>query len=308
MDRRTLSLRRSATSPARRSHRQLAGLPARLASFAIVAAVSASCTPAATGAPGAAPTAPAAATVSSPSAGPVDPVPSATTSAGAIPTPSADPPASADPSPEASPSPSVAPSEATGPFRMDIWRPDALVTQPNLLWCVPGAAAIMVDLVSGHRAVDASALGDMYAYGQSLAVYPNEGPGVDPAGWVGILARWGAGDYAWRTYARLPDALHHAALRMRQTGRPVGLIVGIHGQHAWVLTGFSATADPLGGPFTVTGVAVAGSLWPVQRYYLGYFDMPPDTWITPAKLVPAVRPFHADVPTQWDGRYVTIEP
>ena len=311
MDHRTIASRRSATSAARRSRRPHAWLLTCLVGLAIIVVVSASCTAASSGRPIAAQSAPlAAATTSSGPMASTDPVATTTASAGAGPSRSTQPSASADPSPDPSPdaSPSPAPSVDPRPFRMDIWRADALVTQPNLLWCVPGAAAIMVDLVSGHRAVDASALGDMYAYGQSLAVYPNEGPGVDPAGWVGILARWGAGRYAWRTYATLPDALHHAALRMRQTGRPAGLIVGIHGQHAWVLTGFSATADPLSGPFTVTGVAVAGSLWPAQRYYLGYFDMPPDTWITPVKLAPAVRPFHADVPTQWDGRFVTIEP
>lgn len=315
MDHHTLASSHPSTSPARRGRRSHAGLPTRLAALALVAAVAASCAAASTHGPLAASTAPetgaassVAAATPSPATASTDPAPAAATPAGAASSPSTQSSASADPAPEASPSPSPAPSADPRPFRMDIWREDALVTQPNLLWCVPGAAAIMVDLVRGHRAVDAAALADMYTYGQSLAVYPNEGPGVDPAGWVGILGRWGAGPYAWRTYSTLPDALHHAAVRMRQTGRPVGLIVGIHGQHAWVLTGFAATADPLSGPFSITGVAVAGSLWPVQRYYLGYFDMPPDTWLTPARLAPAVRPFHADVPTQWDGRYVTIEP
>lgn len=227
-------------------------------------------------------------------------------------------PAGTSASPDPSTSPSAGPSASAssdpskavggGAYRIDVWHSYALVTQADLLHCVPAAAAIMVDLVRGRRAADASVLPEMYAVGQSLAVYPNEGPGVDPAGWVGILDRWGAPGYAWHSYATLPEALHHAAIRLRETGRPVGLIVGIHRQHAWVLTGFATTADPRSRAFSVSGIAITGPLWPAQRYYLGYFDMPPDTWMTPAGMAPAVRPFHADVPTQWDGRYVTIEP
>jgi hypothetical protein len=36
--------------------------------------------------------------------------------------------------------------------------------------------------------------------------------------------------------------------------------------------------------------------------------MPPDSWLTPEKLAGAARTFRADVPTPWDGRFVTIEP
>ena len=234
--------------------------------------------------------------------GTASPAASASTDVAPSPLPSA----AASPSSSADPSPS--PSAEPRPYRIDVWHSYALVTQSNLLYCVPGAAAIMVDLVRGRRAVDASVLPDMYAYGQTLAAYQNEGPGVDPVGWVGILDRWGAPGYTWRSYATLDEALHHAAMRLRATGRPIGLNVGIHRMHAWVITGFTTTADPASGAFSVTGVAITGPLWPFQRYYLGYFDMPPDTWLTPAKLAPAVRPFHADVPTRWDGRYVTIEP
>ncbi|HYM83557.1 MAG TPA: hypothetical protein VEY67_05360 [Candidatus Dormibacteraeota bacterium] len=191
---------------------------------------------------------------------------------------------------------------------MDIYRPSAFVTQPNLLYCVPGASEIIINHVAGRPVVGPELMSGMYAYGQSLAVYPNEGPGVDPVGWIGILDRWGAPGYAWHAYPTLAEALHHAAARIRATGKPAGLTVGMHREHAWVITGFAATRDPALGPFTVTAVAVTGPLWPMQRYYLGYFDMPPDTWITPARLAPAVRPFKADVPTQWDGLYVTVEP
>jgi hypothetical protein len=235
------------------------------------------------------------------------PSPSPSPTVAAAPSPSASPAVSA--SLTVSPSPAASPSSSPGPFRMDVYRAVAFVTQPNLLYCVPGAAAIMVNLVRDERVAEPADMAAMYRYGQSLAAYPDEGAGVDPVGWVGILERWGAPGYGWRSYATLDAAIHHAAARIRSTGRPVGIPVGIHKGHAWVITGFAATADPAsGGPFTVTAVAVTGALWPMQRYYLGYFDMPPDSWLTPADLAGAALTFRANVPTRWDGRFVTIEP
>jgi hypothetical protein len=191
---------------------------------------------------------------------------------------------------------------------MDLYRASAFATQANLLYCAVGASEIMVNLVTGGKDHSKATQDAMYAYGLKHLRDPANAPGLDPDAWVAVLGRWGAPGYAWHAYPTLAEAIHHAALRMRLTGRPVGLNVGKHKQHAWVMTGFKATADPAIGPFQVTAVAIAGPLWPMQKYYLGYYDLPPDTWLTPAKLAPAIRPFAADPPTIWDGTFVTIEP
>ncbi len=233
-----------------------------------------------------------------------DPAPSTVVS------PSPSPSPGPSPSPEPSPSPvaTPAPQATSTGFRIDLYRASAFATQANIHYCIPGASQIIVNLVTGGTDHSAATQDAMYAYGQQLAVYPDEGDGVDPVGWAGILNKFGAGGYAWRSYPTLADALHHAALRLRLTGRPVGLQVGKNVEHAWVMTGFAATADPANGPFTVTSVAVSGPLWPTQRYYLGYYDMPPDTWLTVARIAPAIRAYAATIPTMWDGTYVTVEP
>ena len=52
---------------------------------------------------------------------------------------------------------------------------------------------------------------------------------------------------------------------LRKTRLPVGITVS-HGNHAWVLTGFTATADPAKtSHFTVTSVRVVGPLWGRQN-------------------------------------------
>ena len=56
--------------------------------------------------------------------------------------------------------------------------------------------------------------------------------------------------------------LRLAAASIRQTNRPVGLLVW-RGRHAWVMSGFRATADPLrSSDYTVTAAIVMDPLYP----------------------------------------------
>ena len=52
-----------------------------------------------------------------------------------------------------------------------------------------------------------------------------------------------------------------AAKAMRQTGKPVGLLMW-RGRHAWVMSGFRATGDPLAPGTRVTAVYVEDPLYP----------------------------------------------
>jgi hypothetical protein len=96
-------------------------------------------------------------------------------------------------------------------------------------------------------------------------------------------------------------------MNLRRTNLPVGITVA-NGGHAWVLTGFTATADPLSTTsFTVTSVRVVGPLFGLQSRN-GY-DMPPDTKLTPAQLRHYFTPWkYAPKRMIWDGTYVSIQP
>ncbi len=74
-------------------------------------------------------------------------------------------------------------------------------------------------------------------------------------------------------------SLRAAAKRMRATGKPVGMIVwGRDGGHAWVMTGFRATADPKNtSDYTVTSVQAMGPLWPLGTINGKPFDPGPRT-------------------------------
>jgi hypothetical protein len=95
--------------------------------------------------------------------------------------------------------------------------------------------------------------------------------------------------------------------RLRLTNLPVALTVS-HGNHGWILTGFTATADPAStASFKVTSVRVVGPLYGLQSR--NGFDMPPDTKLTPTQLKRYFTPWrYAPRAMVWDGRYVSIQP
>ena len=104
------------------------------------------------------------------------------------------------------------------------------------------------------------------------------------------------------------SALRSAVTNLRRTNLPVAITVS-HGNHAWVLTGFTATADPASTTrFSVTSVRVVGPLWGLQSRSYGY-DMRPDTKLTPAQLKGFFTPWHyAGVRMAWEGQWVSVQP
>jgi hypothetical protein len=96
--------------------------------------------------------------------------------------------------------------------------------------------------------------------------------------------------------------------RLRITNQPVAIAVA-RGTHAWVLTGFSATADPTATKrFKVTSVRVSGPLWGRQSRTFGY-DMRPNTRLTRAQLTRFFTRWHyPGIRMAWEGRWVSIMP
>ena len=131
--------------------------------------------------------------------------------------------------------------------------------------------------------------------------------GVDPQGWAAGLRHFVDARYRLVVSTTFDNALRSAVRRLRQTNLPVALTVS-HGNHGWILTGFTASADPLTtASFTVTSVRVVGTLYGLQSRN-GY-DMPPDTKLTPTQLRRFFTPWrYAPMKMVWDGRYVSIQP
>ena len=191
---------------------------------------------------------------------------------------------------------------------VDLYRSGTFTTQRNWLWCTAADVQIIRNIV--RHQTDHSTTGQRRYFTWMRAHNRYRLPlsaGVDAAGWTAGLRNFVDDRYrlvASRTFAA---ALKSAVTNLRQTNLPVGITVS-NGNHAWVLTGFTATADPLvTTAFTVTSVRVVGPLYGLQSRN-GY-DMRPDTKLTPTQLRHFFTPWrYAPMRMIWDGRYVSIQP
>lgn len=191
---------------------------------------------------------------------------------------------------------------------IDLYRRGVFTTQASWLYCTAADVQIARNIVrveQDHRAASQVAYFDWMRTQNRYSIPVSDG--VDVRGWTLGLRRWVDSRYAEVASTSFSNALRSAVRRLRQTNLPVALLV-MHGDHGWLLTGFSATADPALGPgYVVTAVRVVGPLYGLQSR--GGYDMPPDTSLTPAALARFLTPFHyARTRMVWEGRWMTIQP
>jgi hypothetical protein len=191
---------------------------------------------------------------------------------------------------------------------VDLYRSGAYSVQKSWLWCTAAGVQIARNIVHQESDHTASAQRRYFSWMRQRNRYHLPlSAGVDPQGWTAGLRQFVDDRYRLVVSATFDNALRSAVRRLRQTNLPVALTVS-HGNHGWILTGFTATTDPLTtASFTVTSVRVVGPLYGLQSRN-GY-DMPPDTKLTPSQLRRFFTPWkYAPMTMVWDGRYVSIQP
>jgi len=191
---------------------------------------------------------------------------------------------------------------------IDLYRRGVFTTQRTWLWCTAADIQIARNIV--FRTADHTTAGQRAYFAWMRAHNRYRLPlsaGVDAQGWAAGFAHFVDGRYRLVVSRTFDEALRAAVVRLRLTNLPVGITVD-RGNHAWLLTGFTATRDPAAtSRFTVTSVRVTGPLYGLQSRN-GY-DMPPDTRLTPAQLRRFFTPWwYAPRRMVWDGRYVSIQP
>jgi hypothetical protein len=194
---------------------------------------------------------------------------------------------------------------AGAPFftQMSIFRAGAWSQQATSTWCVGASTQMMLNLVTGasdHGAGSQHEYMD-YAYYHSM-YWAALGAEVD--GWANTLTHYGAGAYSVLAYPTFAAAIKIAAIRMRITGKPVGLVV-LDGHHAWVMTGFSSLgADPaVSTNFVLTSIQVMAA-----AYGLTTYDPAPGSVWAPDHVATKLTPYTDDFPTIWDGQYLIVAP
>jgi hypothetical protein len=215
------------------------------------------------------------------------------------------PPSAAIASPAAKPSPSPAPKPR--PFSMDLYRANDFVGEKTAIWCLAAAVQTSINIMSPGADVSRATQLRLFNLTRSLAPAPDGA--AEPEGWAKALTKLGFGGYTVSVHPSIRSAIAAAAKAVRATGRPAGLMVW-RGAHSWVMSGFTASADPaLTDQFTVTAVRIEDVWYPRYSNIWGR-SRPPDALVPVGKLSEDFKPWRrpqARYPAK-DGRYVIVIP
>jgi hypothetical protein len=172
-------------------------------------------------------------------------------------------PATPAPTPIATPVVTAPPALAEAepePFDMNLYRKGDFVAQYTFEWCVGASLQMALNMSTSKSYTSRAHQQDMWQMAQARSDSPFGG--ANPRGWTAALNDLGIGPYTLVSLPTFEEAVELAAQAIRDTDRPVGLVMW-RGRHAWVMSGFEATADPARfDDFTVTGVRVQDPLYP----------------------------------------------
>jgi hypothetical protein len=150
-------------------------------------------------------------------------------------------------------------------FGVDLSRQGDFVAQTNFVQCVGASMQMRLNMIRPGNDRTAATQLRLQRIARGLSPPRPDGrirKGASVAGWAAGLNQLGAGPYRLDGSTDLQTVLRHAAAAIRETGKPVGLLMW-RGRHAWVMAGFRATADPAQTTnFQVTQVVVLDPLYP----------------------------------------------
>jgi hypothetical protein len=161
----------------------------------------------------------------------------------------------------AAPAPATAAPKA---YTFDLGARSDFVAQTNNVQCVGASMQMMLNMMRPGADRKAST---QLALQKLARAYSGPRPdgrlrrGASVRGWAAGLNLRGAGPYEVVGADTIGEAMLMAAAAMRETGRPVGLLMW-RGRHAWVMSGFRATGDPRSSGTRVTAAIVEDPLYP----------------------------------------------
>ena len=177
--------------------------------------------------------------------------------------------------------PSAAPEPARDPFALNLYRQGDFVAQYTFEWCVGASLQMALNLTTAGDARSRAQQQELWQMAQARSISPFGG--ANPRGWTAALNDLGIGPYVLVSIPDFEGALEVAAKALRETKRPVGLVMW-RGRHAWVMSGFESIGDPaLHDDVTVTGIRVLDPLYPHGSTAWGASPKP-NALVTPATL------------------------
>jgi hypothetical protein len=150
-------------------------------------------------------------------------------------------------------------------YSVDVSKRGDFVAQTNFVQCVGASMQMMLNMIEPGRDRTATTQLRLQTLARAWSGARPDGrqrQGASVRGWAAGLNILGAGPYRLVGTTTLGEAVRAAAKAIASTGRPVGLLMW-RGRHAWVMSGFTATADPrTTGDFRVIRAIVHDPLYP----------------------------------------------
>ena len=180
--------------------------------------------------------------------------PLASPASGADPTPT--------PEPTATPQPTPTPTPIVVRYSRSLLHAGDFVRQYTRYQCVGASLQTMRNMIWKVNNRGPYLQKRLWKIARAHSLYRADG-GADPFGWTTAAAlSKGYGRYVLVAAETMTEAVNAAAKGIATTGRPAGIIVW-GGTHAWVITGFEATADPNEtDDYRVVTIRMADPLWP----------------------------------------------
>ena len=189
------------------------------------------------------------------------------------PPPSLDPTATPEPTdPGATPDPSasVGPTPtpvARTPVDLDILG-DAGIDPASMfaheiepIWCAPAGVQMVLAIHGKGDTGDALQRELASRIDEWESIHDSRNGGWGPASMILALEAYGVPGYQERVYDSRPDAMRDVAKQIALTNAPA-ILLAWRGAHTWVMTGFTANADP-----TVFDNASVGSAYILDPWY-----------------------------------------
>jgi hypothetical protein len=204
------------------------------------------------------------------------------------------------------------PRPAPGPFHVNLYRKGDFAHQATKDLCVAGSTLTMMNIIGDGPPVRSDPKQHrLYERGRRLSPRKDKqgAIGVDLIGWAELLNTGGYGPYVVASAKTRRAAVQKAARALRTTGRPVGLVTW-RGAHSWVMSGFTATADPAyTKDYTVKKVHIQDTWYPYVSTIWGA-SRPPNSLVSVAALAEDFLPY-ARPGASWpkrDGKFMLILP
>ena len=158
--------------------------------------------------------------------------------------------------------PTPTPNPIVITYSRSLLRAGDFVRQYTRYQCVGASLQTMRNIISTVNNRGPNLQKKLWRIARAHSLYKADG-GADPFGWTTATTLSSVyGRYVLVAAETMTDAVNAAARGIATTGHPAGIIVW-GGKHAWVMTGFEATADPKAtDEYRVVTIRMADPLWP----------------------------------------------